>query len=120
MNHPVWWWSIEFPARTWSCLLDDWRCQQRFWRSSLFHGARVCLSPAPLPDKLARLVRRSCADGIALCYDSCPPHFELLEQVCRHWPRRAGAQDEWRDCLRRNQSAMQQGLLKLGRAWSRL
>ncbi|MCD4483670.1 hypothetical protein LQR31_04170 [Chromobacterium vaccinii] len=120
MNHPVWWWSIEFPARTWSCLLDDWRCQQRFWRSSLFHGARVCLSQAPLPDKLARLARRSCADGIALCYDSCPSRFELLEQACRHWPRRGGEREPWRDCLQRSQCAVQQGLLRLGREWSRL
>ena len=118
--NPMLWWSCEFPARAWCCLLDGWRCQQRYWRSSLFHGLRVCLSPAPLPDKLGRLARRGCADGIALCYDSCPARFELLEQACRHWPPPAGAADAWRDCLRRSQRAMQQGLLQLGREWSRL
>ncbi|OHX13744.1 hypothetical protein [Chromobacterium sphagni] len=114
------WWSIEFPARTLSCLLDGWRCQQQYWRSSLFHGARVCLSPAPLPDKLARLARRGCADGIALCYDGCQPRFAWLEHACLNLPQCGCAREEWQNCLHRSRQALQQGLLQLGREWSRL
>ncbi|MGC0153943.1 hypothetical protein ACPRNU_15885 [Chromobacterium vaccinii] len=119
MKHTLWW-CTEFPANSWSCLLDGWRCQQRFWRSSLFYGARVCLGPAPLPDKLARLARRGCADGIALCHDSCSARFAWLEQICLHLPQHAGAGERWRVCLQGSRQALQRNLVRLGRDWSRL
>ncbi|WP_155419261.1 hypothetical protein [Chromobacterium subtsugae] len=117
---PMLWWSCEFPACAWSCLQDGWRCQQRYWRSSLFHGARVWLSPAPLPDKLARLARRGCADGIALWHDSSPAGFAWLEQAGAHALPYEGARRQWRDCLRHSQRVWQRGLLLLGREWSRI
>ncbi|UTH76485.1 hypothetical protein [Chromobacterium sp. IIBBL 290-4] len=111
------WWSWGFPAQLCSSLLQQERCQRQYWRSSLFYGARVCLSPAPLPDKLARLSRRGCADGISLWHDSCPAGFELLRQTCAHLDA-DGRSLAWQHCLTRCQRICQDSLVELGRAWS--
>ncbi|OHX16921.1 hypothetical protein BI343_01255 [Chromobacterium amazonense] len=113
------WWSLEFPLKLWSCLLEQGKCQQQYWRSSLFHGARVCLSPAPLPDKLARISRRGCADGISLYYDSCPARFELWRQACGHLLPHEDANLAWQHCLSRCQQACQDGVVDMGRELAR-
>ncbi|MEO9454804.1 hypothetical protein [Chromobacterium phragmitis] len=117
MRHWLWW-SLEFPLRSGGCLLEDWRCQQRFWRSTLFYGWRVARSGASWQAQWERIARRACADGIALCHDSAPARFRLWRRACRHLGPLDGA--EWERCLRRSERAWLSGWVGVGRACSRL
>lgn len=113
----IWW--LENSPRWLSCCSAQWRRQQEVLRAATFHTGHVLCSPAPLPDKLSRLLRRSCSDAITLLHGSGEVQLQLCSQLPapQHDPCQLYALGQ--RLQQRTGEACLHGLVDIGRALSR-
>lgn len=110
----IWW--LESSPRWLACLTTQWRSQQEVLRSAVFHSGHVLCSPAPLPDKLSRLLRRAGADTITLLHDNGAAQLELCRQLPPPAEDPCQLYQLGQQFQQRTGQACLQGLVDMGRA----
>lgn len=112
------WWSLEFPRGLYALSAEQWRIRRQWLRSGCFHGAAVWRGRAPWPDKLRRVLTRTGADWLALCFDDSQAAEALLGEMQAYPLWRCDAGDQLLVWQLNAHRQWREGLLKWGRMLS--